>query len=294
MVRLWGIAAAALIFVGPASAFSVCTGVRVDLTKAGPAPLTQIATFGDVVDWALTAPYPTTKIAFRDGSCTVSFNAWAEVGGLALSGCWPSAPGTYAYSVQGLWDGSGTLVVRPPPLQVLPSPVVYGDSAVLAGEVPTQIECNGGPFGWVTPVIEVEALLLQESYGESALAPFATATATGARGDFAMLVSPKIETTYQARLGNLLTVTATIQVRPRLDLSWTGRHRLTVHATAARSLAGARVQVQLERRTVRTLELDASGSAGFTLRRHGRARVFMPAAQAGPGYVAGFSNPISL
>ena len=205
VVRLWGIAAAALIFVGPASAFSVCTGVRVDLTKAGPAPLTQIATFGDVVDWALTAPYPTTKIAFRDGSLARcrsmrgrrSVALRSAAAGRVLPGRMPipsRASGTEA-GRSSYATSSRFCRVR----------VVDGDSAVLAaGEVPTQIECNGGPFGWVPPVIEVEALLLQESYGESALAPFATATATGARGDFAMLVSPKIETTYQARLGNLL------------------------------------------------------------------------------------------
>jgi hypothetical protein len=267
--------------------------VHIDLTKAGLEPVTQVAVFGDVVDWHLRAPYPTTAIAFRDGSCDVSFNGWTVAGGLAIAGCWPTAPGTYSYSVAGLWSGEGSIVVEPPPLQVLPSPVVYGDSAALAGEVPTQIECSGGPMGWTPPVIENETTLLARPYGQPGLSPFATVTATGARGDFATLVTPTIGTTYQARLGDLTTVTATVQVRPRLELSRTGG-RFVVRAFAARALARALVQVQIAGRTARTLRLDANGEANFSLHGHGRVRVFMPAAEAGPGYVAGFSNTVRL
>jgi len=267
--------------------------VHVNLTKAGPEPMTQTATFGDVVEWNLTAPYPTTKVAFSDGSCTVSFNGWTVAGGRAVGGCWPSTPGAYSYAVDGLWNGNGTLVVLPPPLQVLPSPVVYGDSAALAGEVPTQIDCTGGPFGWTPPVIENAATLLARPYGESELSPFATVTATGARGDFATLVTPPIGTTYQARLGDLATVRATVEVRPRLELSRVGR-RFLVRTFAARTLAGALVQVQIARRAMKTLRLDANGDGRFSLRGHGRVRVFLSAGQAGPGYVAGWSNTISL
>jgi hypothetical protein len=283
-----------LVFAAPAAAFSTCTGVHVDVSDAGLEPATQIATFGDVIEWHLRSPYPRTTFAFDDSSCSVIFNGWlGVVGGLATAGCWPAAPGTYQYSVTGLWTGTGTIVVKPPPLQVLPSPVVYGDSAVLAGQVPTQIDCSGGPLGWTPPVIEVEPTLFAKPYGEGDSRPFATVTATGARGDFATLVTPVVGTMYQARLGDLATVTATVQVRPRIDLSRIG-HRFAVKAFAGRSLAGARIEVQISRRPVKSLRLDGAGEARFTVRRHGNIRVFMSADQAGPGYVAGWSNSIRL
>jgi hypothetical protein len=46
--------------------------------------------------------------------------------------------------------------------------------------------------------------------------------------------------------------------------------------------------------TVRTLQLGLTGVAQFSVRGHGRVRVLMAAADAGPGYVDGFSRPISL
>jgi hypothetical protein len=66
----------------------------------------------------------------------------------------------------------------------------------------------------------------------------------------------------------------------------------------AHSFAGARVQVQLRRkagwRTAKSLRLGSAGTAQFSLRGHGKIRAFMPTAEAGTGYVAGFSRSLSL
>jgi len=112
-------------------------------------------------------------------------------------------------------------------------------------------------------------------------------------------LTPTIGTAYQARLDSLSTATADVRIRPRIDLTRAGPGRFLTRAAAGRSLAGARVKVQVRRahsqwHAVRTFELAGDGEVEFLLRGRGRVRVVMSAAEAGPGYVAGFSNALSL
>ena len=99
-------------------------------------------------------------------------------------------------------------------------------------------------------------------------------------------------------VGGITTETTEVRVRPRIVLTRRPRHHFAVRAAAAHSLAGSRVQVQVRRgaswRVLKSLRLGSAGTAQFSLSGHGRVRVFMPAAEAGVGYVAGVSRSLDL
>jgi len=296
MIRLFGVVLASLAFAAPASAFVVCTGPDVQV-GAVPPPSITIAS-GDTIHWTVTGPHPATHILFPDDLCTVDFSA-SSAEGTWVTGCALFVPGTFMYSIEGLGAGSGTVTVLPPLLQVIPKTVVFGDDAVLSGQVPNQPECSdddGNPLD--PPIPEREASVLQRPAGASSFTPLSAVSAVGSRGDFALLVSPSIGTTYQARLNGITTETTEVLVRPRIVLTRRTRHRFAVRAAAAHSLAGARVQVQVRRgagwRVLKSLRLGSAGTARFSLSRHGQVRVFMPAAEAGVGYVAGVSRSLDL
>jgi hypothetical protein len=150
----------------------------------------------------------------------------------------------------------------------------------------------------VLPLLRREATLLAEPYGR-ARSEIASLEAIGSRGAWVLEVTPTIGTTYQARLGGQASVTATINVRRRIELKRVGG-ALRAHAETARSLAGVHIRVQTRAgaarwHTVRTLRLDAGGSVRFNAPRRGsQLRIFMPAREAGAGYVAGFSRAVAL
>jgi hypothetical protein len=295
-LRVVAITTIALGLAEPAAAL-VCPGPDVRVTRSGPVPASLVVRVGDNVNWWAEAPFPSFRIDFPDHACDPQFTGITT--GIEITGCWFASPGMFSYSVAGFGGGGGAIQVLPPPLQVVPDPVVFGESTVLSGEVPTALDCFFGPFPPPPPPPDQEAVVLAKAYGDSEFSPLTTVTAVGARGDFALLVSPTISTSYQARLGTVGTVTARVRVRPRIELSRFGRGRFVVRALAARSLAGSHVQLQIRRgrsswRWVKALKLGPHAAARFRWNEHARIRVFMSAREAGPGYVAGFSPALSL
>jgi hypothetical protein len=295
------VALATLVGAGPAAGYAVCPGFPVKVLKTGPKPAKVTLRAGDAINWIVPGPSSDNQITFAGDPCSLSIGG-ISAGGFAVSGCSFFVPGTYSYTVRGFGEGTGTVVVLPPQLIALDATVVYGHTVAIVGELPIYPECFGGgglPTRPPPPPVQRVGTIFEQSYGEASPSPLTDVTAIGARGAFALLAAPVFNTVYQARLGDLSSETATVDVRPRIDVARMGS-AFSVHVEEAHALAQARVGIQVRRRgsrwaTVRTLELDATGSARFLAqRRGGQLRIFMSARQAGPGYVAGFSRALSL
>ena len=296
---------AALVAAGQAMA----CGAAVRITAEGPFPSNVSVTANDPVFWLGPASSARSEVRFTDLPCSISFPFRpVPVGGviyLVPPGCNDFvAPGRYPYSVTGFGAGAGTVVVVPPPLTTVPEPVVFGDSVPLAGEFPTPHSCAYASIGGLhespgSPSLRREATLLARRYGRPEAEQIASLEAIGSRGAWVLEVTPTIRTTYQGRLDDQTSVAATVNVRPRIELK-RGGGAFRAYAQAARSLAGAHVRVQVRLgqarwHTVGTLRLDANGSVRFHAPRGGsQLRIFMPAREAGPGYVAGFSRVVRL
>jgi hypothetical protein len=165
--------------------------------------------------------------------------------------------------------------------------VVYGGSVTLSGAV------SSHQAGELVSV-------MGRQYGTTTFTPVSVAT-TAAKGAWNSTASPQIQTSYKAQWGTALSKPVTVKVRPRITLALDSRTArrgtFSVQVDGNRPFTGKRVLVQ--RLTadgptaVKRVRLDASSTGTFTLRlprHHARVRVVMSAAQAAPGYVAGYSN----
>jgi hypothetical protein len=172
--------------------------------------------------------------------------------------------------------------------------VIFGGTLGLSGSV-----VGGGAGQGVT--IDARA------FGSRVFRPVATA-ATSADGSFSATVTPRIRTSYRARLDDGTLATAvTVGVRPRLHLAAIVRHLFSLTALAARSFVGKTVLVQewsANRHTWLTLgrihmRSARRGSTVVTskrfilvLGRGHRIRAFMPLHQHTTGYLPGISNTV--
>lgn len=165
--------------------------------------------------------------------------------------------------------------------------VVYGSSVKLSGTISSQ---QAGEH----------VLVLGRPYGLTTFTQVGT-TDTTAKGAWSLMVSPQIQTSYEASWNATFSRPITIKVRPRIRLAISSRTAtrgtFTVEVSGSRSFSGKYVLVQrltpTGAVTVKHVVLGASSSATFTLRlpRHrARVRVVMPSSQAAPGYIAGVSN----
>ena len=165
--------------------------------------------------------------------------------------------------------------------------VVYGGSVTLSGTV------SNHQAGELVNVMGRES-------GALTFTQVSVATTTG-KGAWSDAASPQIQTTYKAQWGTAFSKAVTVKVRPRIKLTLDGRTArrgtFSVTVDGNRPFTGKRVLVQRLTAdgptTVKRVTLNASSTATFTLRlpRHrARVRVVMSAAQASPGYIAGYSN----
>jgi plastocyanin len=167
--------------------------------------------------------------------------------------------------------------------------VVYGGSVVLSGELSSSaagetVEVLAAPAG--TFVAAAMTKLME--------------TTTFAGGEFRVTVRPTVGTTYRVRWKTNTSGRVTVGVRPRLGLGITSvsRGMFRAKATSARNNAGRTVLFQRAGRfgqwiTLKRVRLGAFGSARFHARLPrgvSRVRLYMSAAQAGTGYMAGTST----
>lgn len=129
---------------------------------------------------------------------------------------------------------------------------------------------------------------------------------TNADGAWSTTVTPLVRTTYLARAGGADSTPLTVQVRPRLTLTRTARHKFHVHLAAAMSFDG---KIGLFQRftpfgwkTVKSVVLhwsdsasdavtaDRTFSSGIAAREV--VRILIPPGQTGDCYASASSNTI--
>ena len=180
--------------------------------------------------------------------------------------------------------------------QVAPQLVVYGGSVTLSGAVSSR---QAGQ------TVNVFA----KPFGQTQFATVGSAT-TGPSGAWSFVVKPRLQTAYEARwkpTGPLVTSPqSTVNVKPQVGFSVrSARGRIVTFFTkvrGVRSFGGK--YVNLQRRNslgrwvnLKRVTLGSTSAATFKTRLprgRSRVRVFMPAAQAAPGYVAGTSRVLTL
>lgn len=192
--------------------------------------------------------------------------------------------------VVGVVAGAPATVV----LQASRASVIAGGAATLSGSV------AGAQSGQTVSVVATPVGQPQRTIP----------LATDASGTFSLRVTPLIGTTYQAVVKSTQSGTVraqsspiTIQVSPRITLRRVGKIRFATTVVDANAIDGNRVYLTKWVPRVRryvvfasarlrpSLSSDTVFTAAFATKlRHVKLRAYLPRSQAGPGYVAGFSN----
>jgi plastocyanin len=278
-----GIAAAvAVIAVAPAASAPTATAT-VQVKRGGFAPGTVTINANDAVTWRNTD--------------TIDHQVVANGGSFASPILGPGKTYTHTFKGGGTFryhDGlrptlRGTVVVKGPPPQVSlatsAAVVRYGAPVTLTGAVSTK------KSGETVTLVQLQA-------GQTNKQVIATLQ-TAAGGAFTFQVTPQITTTYQAQWKNLSESSVTVQVAPMIKLPTVSRSGyFHFYVTAARSFAGRTSYLQRftlahQWVNVRPLVLGAKSGRVISLRYvrslvpRGRwsIRIFMPATEAGDGYL---------
>src|SRR5439155_4955237 len=122
---------------------------------------------------------------------------------------------------------------------------------------------------------------------------------TAANGAWAVPVTPALLTSYQAHWKTTASAAVSVNVRPLVRFSAAHRYGF-VKVRTAQSLQGKSVFIQRFTRfhqwvTMRRVVLGGSSSKLFHIKlKRGRymLRAFLPAKQAGPGYLDGLSKTV--
>ena len=169
-----------------------------------------------------------------------------------------------------------------------PPPPVPGRSVTLSPSAPVVV------FG---ERVRLRGAVSTRRAGEVVLVGRRARVRTRGGGVWSRTVRPRATSSYRARWRGATSETWTVGVRPRVTVSLQ-RGALVTRVVAARSFAGRRVLLQrlTENETWETVGravLNRRSSATFGSAIPGEAsilRVFLPRAQAGRGYLAGFSR----
>ncbi|TMK70648.1 MAG: hypothetical protein E6G50_08010 [Actinobacteria bacterium] len=169
--------------------------------------------------------------------------------------------------------------------------VVYGHTVTLSGKI-------------TPPATNQKVDIFAQPSGLSTMSAFSSTETTNG-GQWSLDVKPTIETLYQARVNTETSSTVDVKVRPAITLTLVRmRHRVGTFATtaiAARAFAGKFVNVQRVTSfgsvNLKRVTLDTTSKATFRVRlshKRTRLRVVLPTSQAAPGYIAGFSNVLTV
>jgi plastocyanin len=258
----------------------------IQITKAGFVPATTSIAVGDTVTWH-NADTVNHQVVANNGSFASPVLKPGETYSVTFS-----KQGTTAYRDALHTSLKGSVAVSGPPagvtLSAASSVVTYGAGTTLSGSISSQqsnqwVVLNALPFGEKT-------------------AKQANVASTTTNGAFQFGVSPTIRTTYTAQWSTATSSPVTVYVRPRLGLGVSGR-LFTAKATSDLSYAGHYVLVQRRRVTstswfsVKKVFLGASSRARFRLvvpRGRWYVRLYLPAAQAGDGYLASTSRLVAV
>jgi hypothetical protein len=168
--------------------------------------------------------------------------------------------------------------------------IVYGGSVKLSGKVSNN---NAGE----------SVQVMAEAYPATTFSALGSSLTTTAGGQWTDMVTPNVQTSYEAHWKGATSRSVTVKVRPLITLTLVSAANGTfsTKATAARAFTGKSVNVQRLTTsgalTVKKVRLDSNSSATFHVRLHlgrNRLRVVMPSAQAAPGYISGASKVLRV
>jgi plastocyanin len=265
----------------------------VTITQAGFDPKALTVASGDTVTW--------TNHDTNGGSHQVV----ADDGSFSSPILKPGASYTHMFDTAGSYgyhDGvhpsfaAKINVLAGPPVVVLMqasrATLIEGGSVTLSGTV--------------SPVNAGESVsIVAQPVGQSTRTITVTTDASGA---FSVRVRPQIGTTYQAVVKSVQgavraqSSSISIGVHPRVTLRRVGKGRFSTVVLDANPVSGRLVYLTrwIPRRQayvvfaharLRATASDSVFTAAFrTKLRHQKLRAYLPPAQAGPGYLAGYSN----
>jgi hypothetical protein len=276
------------LLIGGSVAFARTASV--DITKNGFSARDVAVQTGDTVSWT-NSDATEHEVAVGNTKCRLSLMP-------SQSGsCTFATPGTYTFNdptVKGSDQKSssfaGTLSVaqntRAVSIAASKSLMIFGDAMTLSGTIASK---QAGETVTITAQPTGEPLWTTE-----------VKTTTG--GAWSLKVQPRIRTTYQAKVDNAASGTVTVNVRPRITLQKVGRNSFLVVVLAQHSMAGKTVDVARWANgswtTISTAPLTsisrtdtvAVGHVVSNVPLQTKLRVFLPASQTSPDYIAGHSN----
>jgi plastocyanin len=281
----------ALAALGPAGAATF----NITITKDGFTPGNVTIGLGDTVTWTNN-----DTSSHQVESKSANFTSPLLKPGQSYSFVYKQA-GKFAYTDMVVKRNKGSVTVAAPAAAVTqgaaPALVVYGGAVTLSGAV-----SNRGSGQTVT--------VYAKRHGQTQFTAVGSAVSAN-NGNWSFIVKPAIETTYEARwkpaTSALVTSPPTlVKVRPQIAFRVkSARGRIVTFFTkvrGARPFAGKFVSLQRKNSlgrwvTLRKATLGSTSSATFKARLpRGRStvRLFMPATQTAPGYVAGTSRLLTL
>jgi len=283
MRRVFVPLAAVLVLALPAESQAATTAITIKSTAFSPKSVT--INFGDTVKWT-NGDKVNHQIVANSGA----FASGTLKPGQSYSFTF-NAAGAYAYHDALHPSITGAVYVHgPPPAVTLAannSIVTYGDSPTLSGVVSN---AKAGE----------SVLVLAQPYGSSAQQ--VATLVTGAGGTFSYVTKPTILTAYTVHWKTATSQPITVQVRPKLTLTRTGRTRAFAHITATPSYASHTIYLQRlsgfgQWVTVEKLRLGPNSGRRFTA-PHKKGtftyRVYMTTNQAGTGYLETWSNSVRV
>jgi plastocyanin len=256
----------------------------VQITKNGFTPKSVTVTAGDTVTWH-NADTHTHQVVADNG-------AFASPA-LAAGASWSytaTKSGKFNYRDAYATTHRATLTVNTPPATLSLAPalgtVIYGSSTAVNGTVSNQVTNEA-------------VTLTSQAYGKSVQSVASTTTTTG--GTFFFGVTPTIQTTYTAHYRSSNSTPVTVNVAPRVGFGQSGS-LFIAKVTSDLPYTGHFVIVQ-KRNAVggwysfKRVYLGDSSRATFRLKlAKGRyiLRLYLPASQAGAGYVQSFSRLLPI
>ena len=281
MKRLLIVPLALLAALGAAAAIGAAT-TTVQITKNGFTPKTITVTAGDTVTWH-NSDTKSHQVVADNGS----FASPVLSAGQTFSYT-TTKSGTFKYKDSYATSHTGTLTVKAPPASLTLgsslSTVIYGSATQLNGQVSNQLSNQ--------PVT-----LSAQQYGKSVQS--VQSTTTQSTGTFIFGVTPTISTTYTAHYTVSNSNPVTVNVAPRVGFGRSGR-MFIAKVTSDLSYTGKYVMVQKKNKvggwyTFKRLYLGDSSRATFVShlpKGNYTLRLYLPASQAGLGYVQSTSRMV--
>jgi plastocyanin len=269
---------------------------NVSISQIGFQPSTLNVGAGDTVTWTnRDTTGATHQIVADDGSfASPVLKQWATYTHMFPDG------GTFSDhdGVRPSFKGQVVVAAAPPAVVVLQASsttVLAGSPVTLTGSV-----AGGTPGQTISILVQPAGAALQT-----------IDVTTDASGTFSLTVNPAIGTTYQAVVKAVQSGTVraesvgvSVQVVPHVTLRRIGVGRFAAFVSDINAVAGNYVYVTrwipsqhrwilLSKVTLNSTASTNVFSTAFRMRtRHLRLRVYLPAGQAGTGYLSGYSSAL--